>query len=91
MDDGLSISKYADYTIIFLERDTQQEKHMKPLLIVFEVTSGLKNNFHKFQWDVVFSNPPVVVERNGMRSVRSAKARGVELDLFGLGMSARGP
>jgi hypothetical protein len=47
VDDGLSILQYADDTIIFMEHDLEQAKHMKILLCAFEQLSGLKINFHK--------------------------------------------
>jgi hypothetical protein len=47
VDDGLSILQYADDTIIFMEHDLEQAKHMKILLCDFEQLLGLKINFHK--------------------------------------------
>jgi hypothetical protein len=47
VDDGLSILQYADDTIIFMEHDLEQAKHMKILLCAFEQLSGLKINSHK--------------------------------------------
>ena len=47
VDDGLSILRYADDTIIFLEHDLQQANNLKLILSIFEKLSVLKINFHK--------------------------------------------
>jgi hypothetical protein len=48
IDDGLSILKYADDTIIFLDHDPQT-RNLKLFLNVFEQMSGPKINFHKIE------------------------------------------
>jgi hypothetical protein len=47
IDGGISISQYADDTILFLEHDIAKAVNMKLILCIFEQLSGLKNNFHK--------------------------------------------
>jgi hypothetical protein len=47
IDGGISILKYADDTIIFMEHNLEQATNMKLLLCAFEKLSGLKINFHK--------------------------------------------
>ncbi|WVZ85606.1 hypothetical protein U9M48_032512, partial [Paspalum notatum var. saurae] len=47
VEDGLSILKYVDDTIIFMDHDLKQAKNLKLILYVFEQLSGLKINFHK--------------------------------------------
>lgn len=47
VDDGLSILKYADDTIIFMDHDLEKANNLKLLLCAFEHSSGLKINFHK--------------------------------------------
>ena len=47
VEDGLSILKYADDTLIFMEGNLEQARNMKLLLRAFEQLSGLKINFHK--------------------------------------------
>ncbi|WVZ83656.1 hypothetical protein U9M48_030783 [Paspalum notatum var. saurae] len=47
VDEGLSILRYVDDTVIFLDHDPEKAKNMKILLCVFEKLSGLKINFHK--------------------------------------------
>jgi hypothetical protein len=47
VDGGLSILKYADDTIIFLDDDIVKAKNLKLVLCTFEKLSGLKINFHK--------------------------------------------
>jgi hypothetical protein len=47
VDEGLSILKYADDTILFMEHNLEQAKNMKLLLSAFEQLSSLKINFHK--------------------------------------------
>jgi len=47
IEGGLSILQYADDTVIFLDHDLDQAKHLKMILCLFEQLSGLKINFHK--------------------------------------------
>jgi hypothetical protein len=47
VDNGLSILQYVDDTILFMERDLNQAKHLKLVLSTFEQLLGLKINFHK--------------------------------------------
>jgi hypothetical protein len=47
VDDGLSILQYANDTIIFLDYDPSNARHLKLLLCYFEQLSGLKINFYK--------------------------------------------
>jgi hypothetical protein len=47
VDDGLSVLRYADDTIIFMDNDLERAKNMKLLFYAFEQLSGLKINFHK--------------------------------------------
>jgi hypothetical protein len=47
IDGGLSILKYADDIVLFLENDFEKARNMKLLLTAFEQVSGLKINFHK--------------------------------------------
>ncbi|WVZ49681.1 LOW QUALITY PROTEIN: hypothetical protein U9M48_001018, partial [Paspalum notatum var. saurae] len=47
VEGGLSILQYADDTVIFLDHDLDQAKHLKMILCLFEQLSGLKINFHK--------------------------------------------
>jgi hypothetical protein len=47
VDDGLSILKYADDTILFMDHDLEKACNMKLLLYAFEKLSELKINFHK--------------------------------------------
>ncbi|WVZ81596.1 hypothetical protein U9M48_028951 [Paspalum notatum var. saurae] len=47
VEDGFSILRYADDTVIFLDRNLEKARNMKVLLCVFEKLSGLKINFHK--------------------------------------------
>jgi len=47
VEGGLSILQYADNTVIFLDHDLDQAKHLKMILCLFEQLSGLKINFHK--------------------------------------------
>jgi hypothetical protein len=47
VDDGLSILRYADDTILFMDHNFEQAKNMKLLLSAFEQLSGFKINFHK--------------------------------------------
>jgi hypothetical protein len=47
VDDGLSILRYADDTILFMENDLEEARNMKLLLCALEQLSGLKINFHK--------------------------------------------
>jgi hypothetical protein len=47
LDGGLSILKYADDTILFMEHDLAKAVNMKVILCLFEQLSGLKINFHK--------------------------------------------
>jgi hypothetical protein len=47
VDGGISILRYADDTIIFMEHDLQKALNMKLILCIFEELSGLKINFHK--------------------------------------------
>jgi hypothetical protein len=44
---GLSILKYADDTINFMEHDLQKAQNLKLILTAFEQLSSLKINFHK--------------------------------------------
>jgi hypothetical protein len=47
VDNGLSILQYADDTILFMEYDINQAKHLKLFLSTFEQLSGLKIKFYK--------------------------------------------
>lgn len=47
VDGGLSILRYADDTILFLENDLEHTKNLKLVLCAFETLSGVKINFHK--------------------------------------------
>jgi hypothetical protein len=47
LDGGLSILKYADDTILFMEHDLAKAVNMKLILCLFEQLSDLKINFHK--------------------------------------------
>jgi hypothetical protein len=47
VDGSISIIQYADDIIIFMEHDLQKALHMKLVLCICEVLSGLKINFHK--------------------------------------------
>jgi hypothetical protein len=47
VDDRLSILRYVDDTIIFLDHDFEQAKNIMLILTIFEQLSGLKINFHK--------------------------------------------
>jgi hypothetical protein len=47
VDGGLSILKYADDTILFMEHDLEKAQNLKLILSTFEQLSGLKINFHK--------------------------------------------
>jgi hypothetical protein len=47
VDGGISILKYVDDTILFMENDIEQAVNMKLLLCAFEQLSGLKITFHK--------------------------------------------
>jgi hypothetical protein len=47
VDNGISILQYADDTILFMEHDLNQAKHLKLVLSTFEQLSGLKINFNK--------------------------------------------
>jgi len=47
LEDGLSILRYEDDTIIFMDPDLKQAKYVKLLSSVFEQLSGLKFNFHR--------------------------------------------
>jgi hypothetical protein len=46
VEDGLSILRYTDDTILFLD-DLEKAKNLKLVLCAFEKLSGLKINFHK--------------------------------------------
>ncbi|WVZ53449.1 hypothetical protein U9M48_004389 [Paspalum notatum var. saurae] len=47
VEGGLSILQYADDTVIFLDHDLDQAKHMEMILCLFKQLSGLKINFYK--------------------------------------------
>ena len=47
VDGGLSILQYADDTILFMEHDIEKARNLKLILSAFEQLSGLKINFHK--------------------------------------------
>jgi hypothetical protein len=47
VDGGLSILKYADDTILFMEHDLEKSKNLKLILSAFEQLFGLKIKFHK--------------------------------------------
>jgi hypothetical protein len=47
VENGLSISQYADDTVLFFDHDIEQAKNLKLLLGTFEQLSGLKINSHK--------------------------------------------
>ncbi|WVZ90234.1 hypothetical protein U9M48_036551 [Paspalum notatum var. saurae] len=47
VDGGLSILRYADDTILFMDHDLDKARNMKLLLFAFELASGLKINFHE--------------------------------------------
>jgi hypothetical protein len=47
VDGGVSILRYADDTILFMEHDTAKAVNMKLILCIFEQLLGLKINFHK--------------------------------------------
>jgi hypothetical protein len=47
VDGGLSILKYADDTINFMEHDLEKAQNQKLILTAFEQLSSLKINFHK--------------------------------------------
>jgi hypothetical protein len=56
VDDGLSILQYADDTIIFIDHDLEQAKNLKLLFCMFEQLSGLKINFHKSEFFLLWSS-----------------------------------
>jgi hypothetical protein len=47
VDGGLSILRYADDTILFMDHDLDKACKMNLLLFAFEQALGLKINFHK--------------------------------------------
>ena len=47
VEGGVSILQYADDTILFMEDDLEKAANMKLILAFFEQLSGLKINFHK--------------------------------------------
>jgi hypothetical protein len=48
VDEGLSILRYAEDTLLFMDHDLEKARNMKLLLCAFEqLISGLKINFHK--------------------------------------------
>lgn len=50
---GVAILQYADDTIVFLKHNLEVANHMKFLLYMFEMLSGLKINFNKSEIFVV--------------------------------------
>jgi hypothetical protein len=50
VDNRLSILQYADDTILFMEHDLNQAKHLKLALSTFEQLLGLKINFNKSEF-----------------------------------------
>lgn len=47
VDDGLSILKYVDDMILFIDHGLEKARNMNLLLYAFKQLSGLKINFHK--------------------------------------------
>jgi hypothetical protein len=47
VDGGLSILRYADDTILFMDQDLEKATNMELIIRAFEQLSGLKINFHK--------------------------------------------
>jgi hypothetical protein len=47
VDGGLSILRYVDDTILFMEHDIVKARNLKLILAALEHLSGLKINFHK--------------------------------------------
>ena len=47
MDKGIALFQYADDTILFVQDDVEQVRHLKLILYMFEAMSGLKINFLK--------------------------------------------
>jgi hypothetical protein len=47
VEGGVSILQYADDTILFMEHNLEKALNMKLVLCIFEQLSGLKINFHK--------------------------------------------
>jgi hypothetical protein len=47
VEDGLSILRYANDNIIFMDPDFDQGRNMKLIVCTFEQLLGLKINFHK--------------------------------------------
>jgi hypothetical protein len=50
VDGGLSILRYANDTILFMEHDLEKAKNLKLILSDFEQLSGLKINFRKSEF-----------------------------------------
>ena len=47
IEGGLSILQYADDIILFLEHNLEYAQNLRTILCAFEQLSGLKINFHK--------------------------------------------
>lgn len=47
---GVAILQYADDTILCLKHDFEKAVHIKLLLYLYELMSGLKINFAKVKW-----------------------------------------